>query len=169
MWLNPSFRLVIKVLTIKDLIMGSINSQEYLNRYDKPFAMNILWMRPANERRRYVVTSSLIGWAHTHNDSGHNNGEGFFFIGPPIFIMIIFFVHMMSIASWEWGWCLYSMVKKWPWGICGQYFYVPIYSSNICRWELKSKFCLNLIFLSLCWDKGGCYSCNGFPSKGQFY
>ena len=27
-----------------------------------------LWMRPANERRRYIVTSSLIGWAHTRND-----------------------------------------------------------------------------------------------------
>ena len=24
----------------------------------------ILYMRPANERRRYNVTSSLIGWAH---------------------------------------------------------------------------------------------------------
>ena len=28
----------------------------------------ILCMRPANERRRYIVTSSLIGWAHTQND-----------------------------------------------------------------------------------------------------
>ena len=28
----------------------------------------ILCMRPANERRRYSVTSSLIGWAHTQND-----------------------------------------------------------------------------------------------------
>ena len=28
----------------------------------------ILYMRPANERRRYSVTSSLIGWAHTQND-----------------------------------------------------------------------------------------------------
>ena len=26
-----------------------------------------LCMRPANERRRYMVTSSLIGWAHTQN------------------------------------------------------------------------------------------------------
>ena len=25
-------------------------------------------MRPANERRRYIVTSSTIGWAHTQND-----------------------------------------------------------------------------------------------------
>ena len=31
-------------------------------------AGTILWMRPANERRRYNVTSSLIGWAHTQND-----------------------------------------------------------------------------------------------------
>ena len=28
----------------------------------------ILCMCPANERRRYNVTSSLIGWAHTQND-----------------------------------------------------------------------------------------------------
>ena len=25
-------------------------------------------MGPANERRRYIVTSSLIGWVHTQND-----------------------------------------------------------------------------------------------------
>ena len=28
----------------------------------------ILYMRPANERRRYIVTSSLIGWAYIHNN-----------------------------------------------------------------------------------------------------
>ena len=28
----------------------------------------ILCMRPDNERRRYIVTSSLIGWAHAQND-----------------------------------------------------------------------------------------------------
>ena len=28
----------------------------------------ILWMRPANERRRYIVTSALIGWAHLQNN-----------------------------------------------------------------------------------------------------
>ena len=31
-------------------------------------SMIILCMRPANERRRYSVTSSRIGWAHTQND-----------------------------------------------------------------------------------------------------
>ena len=31
-------------------------------------AVIILCMRPANEGRRYNVTSSLIGWAHTLND-----------------------------------------------------------------------------------------------------
>ena len=25
-------------------------------------------MRPANERRGYIVTTSLIGWAHTYTD-----------------------------------------------------------------------------------------------------
>ena len=28
----------------------------------------ILWMRPANDRRRYIATSSLIGWVQTQND-----------------------------------------------------------------------------------------------------
>ena len=28
----------------------------------------VLCLRPANERRRYNVTSSLIGWAHARND-----------------------------------------------------------------------------------------------------
>ena len=28
----------------------------------------ILYMRPTNERRRYIVTSSIIGWAHRQND-----------------------------------------------------------------------------------------------------
>ena len=28
----------------------------------------ILCMRPTNERRRYIVTLSLIRWAHTQND-----------------------------------------------------------------------------------------------------
>ena len=31
----------------------------------------ILCMRSTNERRRYIVTSSLIGWAHTQNDPAH--------------------------------------------------------------------------------------------------
>ena len=30
---------------------------------------HILCIRPANERWRYTVTPSLIGWAHTQNDS----------------------------------------------------------------------------------------------------
>ena len=29
----------------------------------------LLCMLPSNERRRYVVTSSLIGWAHTQNEN----------------------------------------------------------------------------------------------------
>ena len=33
---------------------------------------NILYMCPANERQRYNVTSSLIGWTHSQNDPwGH--------------------------------------------------------------------------------------------------
>ena len=34
----------------------------------------ILCMHPANKRRRYIVTSPLIGWAHTQNDPCCYNG-----------------------------------------------------------------------------------------------
>ena len=33
-----------------------------------PFQWILLCMHPVNERRRYIVTSSLIGWVHTQND-----------------------------------------------------------------------------------------------------
>ena len=33
----------------------------------KGYTEIILCMHPANERRRYIVTSSLIGWAHTQH------------------------------------------------------------------------------------------------------
>ena len=32
----------------------------------------VFCMRPANERRRYTVTSSLVGWAHTQKDPWDN-------------------------------------------------------------------------------------------------
>ena len=37
----------------------------------------ILWTLPANERRRYIVTSSLICWVHSQNDLClcHNNND----------------------------------------------------------------------------------------------
>ena len=35
----------------------------------------ILCMHPANERRRYIVTSSLIGWAQTYNDPRHRGNH----------------------------------------------------------------------------------------------
>ena len=41
-------------------------------------------MRPANERRRYNVTSYLIGWAHAHMIPGlHVTNAGFGTTLPP--------------------------------------------------------------------------------------
>ena len=56
--------------------MNSIIMIAYLDKTvaRQPFLPNacismiILYMHPANERRRYIVTSSLIGWAHVQND-----------------------------------------------------------------------------------------------------
>ena len=39
----------------------------WYERHPSP-ARIILCLHPANERRRYIVTSSLIGWVHTQND-----------------------------------------------------------------------------------------------------
>ena len=44
---------------------GNANYCRYKARY---YTGIILWMRPANERRCYIVTSSFIVWAHTQND-----------------------------------------------------------------------------------------------------
>ena len=39
-----------------------------------PFSGIILFLRPSNNRRRYIVTSSLVCWAHTHNGPCIFNG-----------------------------------------------------------------------------------------------
>ena len=57
----------------------------------------ILCMRPANERRRYNVTSSLIGWAHTRN-----NPCGCICPGPTAFQTIS--NHHTDYISQSWQW-----------------------------------------------------------------
>ena len=47
-----------------------------VHAYTKPSAWIILCMRPANERRRYNVTSSPFGWVHTQNDPCFSAGDG---------------------------------------------------------------------------------------------
>ena len=44
--------------------------------------VSILFMRPANERRRYCVTSSLIGWAHTQIDPCYDTHSLSLFYSP---------------------------------------------------------------------------------------
>ena len=45
----------------QDLVLGEVHHQ-------LQYAGNMLCMHPANERRRYIVTSPLIGWVHAQND-----------------------------------------------------------------------------------------------------
>ena len=52
-------------MTQQDTWVTSFHEEEF--QLAKPSGI-ILCMRPANERRRYTVTSCLIGWAHTQND-----------------------------------------------------------------------------------------------------
>ena len=54
--------------TCPDRQHGERLSGVRLFAWKRPLARIILWMRPANERRRYNVTSSLIGWKHAQND-----------------------------------------------------------------------------------------------------
>ena len=59
------------------------NAMELLQTWAKPLiSINycivtglILGLRPANERRRYKVTPSLIGWAQTKNQPCYYKGE----------------------------------------------------------------------------------------------
>ena len=50
----------------------SLPSKNYRGHHRLPVRTSSSWiilcMCPANERRRYIITSSLIGWAHTQND-----------------------------------------------------------------------------------------------------
>ena len=50
------------------MVTISLGSVIWHHRSWSSLAGIISCMRPTNERRRYIVTSSLIGWAHTQND-----------------------------------------------------------------------------------------------------
>ena len=70
---SPASRLFTQVLIqaqIKENIRWPVNSPHKGPVMWKmfPFDDVIMYMCPANERRRYIVASSLIGWAHTQND-----------------------------------------------------------------------------------------------------
>ena len=53
-------------------VIGTQNEKE--TKYTSQSGIK-LCMCPANERRRYIVTSSLIGWVHSQNDPwGYNPG-----------------------------------------------------------------------------------------------
>ena len=56
------------LFSISDIAMQCINIHNYLDRGITPDCTGIiLCMHPANGRRHYNVTSSLIGWAYTQN------------------------------------------------------------------------------------------------------
>ena len=66
-----------KIRSIPQLLMTwLLKPPDYQQPYHWPYctdgsssSMITLGMRSANEMRRYNVTSSLIGWGHTQNDS----------------------------------------------------------------------------------------------------
>ena len=58
-----SIRIFSNKMYIARTILDVLNAN-----YFNSFAEIIFYMHPANERRRYLVTSSFIGWAHTEND-----------------------------------------------------------------------------------------------------
>ena len=58
----------IKQTEVVRFILGESQRKLHVLDSGSQCAGIIMRMRPANERRRYNVTSSLIGWAHTQND-----------------------------------------------------------------------------------------------------
>ena len=86
--------------TVNEIQMDPANQQiEYLEQ------RFMLCMGLANERRRYNVTSSLIGWAHTHNSRFAKCTVDIHQINH---VCIYFFKHKIhlyfSINSQHWGW-----------------------------------------------------------------
>ena len=68
-WPNQSYSLLLKGPT--GLLPYMVDPSQNLNNLlhvDGSNAGIILCMGAANERRRYIITSSLIGCAHTQND-----------------------------------------------------------------------------------------------------
>ena len=57
-WVNQDFSCFQKALT----------KSVHLTRAFRVISRIILWIRPANERQSYNVTSSLIDWAHSQDD-----------------------------------------------------------------------------------------------------
>ena len=71
----------------------------------------ILCMRPANERRCYIVTSSLIGWAHSQNDpwKGHVKLSGELVLEEHfVAIKIIYMESPITIDIYEAGFWKYK-------------------------------------------------------------
>ena len=102
-----------------------------------PFARHLKWtidrshvgynfcMRPASERRRYIVTSPLIGGAHTQND-------------PCLRQVYVFIVHILRIGKQWSSWILpvklivYPMARyTWPLNTTHKPNHVPRRINNI--------------------------------------
>ena len=95
-----------------------------------PSSEIILGMGSANERRCYIVTSSLIGWAHSHND-------------PCILPCQVSIYHWLSFQ------CSIHPIKCGP-RLCFSVFIdsiknqppsVLVYDSCLCVYNLKSSIC----------------------------
>ena len=51
-----------------DCVMKDVHWRFEVQAYELGIPGILLCMRPANERWRYTVTPSFIGWAHTQKD-----------------------------------------------------------------------------------------------------
>ena len=70
----------------------------------------ILWLCPANERRRYIVTSSLIGWAHTQNEPW--KGSLHFLVQNRTLLSDRVGHH--TDPTFQFGWRPATMIVLWP-------------------------------------------------------
>ena len=110
----------------------------------------IVCMRPANERRRYSVTPSLIGWAHTHNDLWMCNEVNV--CGKRVALWPLLGLQYRYILIWS-NPCHIWWSGTRRWNLC-------IQSSNAwCRHQMETFFAL----LALC--EGNPPVTGGFPSQ----
>ena len=84
-----------------------------------PISRLILGLRPANERQRYFVTTSLIGWVQTKNQSW-------------IYKYIPRNRHMVCFVMFR-HWSMYPSIHSYPSGILHWPQGHVLYSSNICE------------------------------------
>ena len=98
----------------------------------------ILRMHPANERRRYIVMSSLIGWVHMQNNPWLSKQKQIHFSSKYFFISLRWVNRLHETVGQVRFYCSTSH-KIWTWFYCCLFCWVTLCSNNFAykpsQWE----------------------------------